>query len=93
MVKKISKLRSKIAKIAKFGHSDRWCCTFDPSLEAGYGAHPPLFLTSAIQMIFGMPLICIIMRATSENGARMTRFPCVRLSTVSVMRKVPIVSG
>ena len=27
--------------------------------------HPPLFLTSAIQMIFGMPLVCIIMRAIS----------------------------
>jgi len=46
--------------------------TYDPSLEAGYGVHPPLFLTSAIQMIFGMPLVCIIMRAISENGDRMT---------------------
>ena len=66
MVKKIIKVEVKNRKNREIRSLRSLVVSHDPSLEAGYGAHPPLFLTSAIQMIFGMPLICIIMRAIRE---------------------------
>ena len=62
------------------------------SLETRCGAHPSSLRTSAIQTIFNVPSICIIMRIISENDDRITRFACVRPSTVSTTRKTPIVS-
>ena len=89
-------MRPKSSKSAKFEASDRqWTPSrraFDPSLETKYGAHLQSLITSAIQMIFKVPLIRIIMRIISENDDRTTRFACVRPSTVSVMKKVLIAS-
>ena len=68
------------------------CCFMLTSLETRCGAHPSSFRTSAIQTIFKVPSICIIMRIISENDDRTTRFACVRPSTVSAMRKTQIVS-
>ena len=67
------------------------CCFLLTSLETRCGAHPSSFRTSAIQTIFKVPSICIIMRIISENDDRTTRFACVRPSTVSTTRKTPIV--
>ena len=68
------------------------CCFLLTSLETRCGAHPSSFCTSAIQTIFKVPSICIIMRIISENDDRTTWFACVRPSTVSAMRKTQIVS-
>ncbi len=68
------------------------CCFLLTSLETRCGVHPSSFRTSAIQTIFKVPSICIIMRIISENDDRTTRFACVRPSTVSTTRKTPIVS-
>ena len=68
------------------------CCFLLTSLDTRCGAHPSSFRTSAIQTIFKVPSICIIMRIISENDDRTTRFACVRPSTVSTTRKTPIVS-
>ena len=62
------------------------------SLETRCGAHPSSLRTSAIQTIFNVPSICIIMRIISENDDRISRFACVSPSTVSTTRKTPIVS-
>ncbi len=63
------------------------CCFMLTSLETRCGAHPSSFRTSAIQTIFKVPSICIIMRIISENDDRTTRFACVRPSTVSTTRR------
>ena len=68
------------------------CCFMLTSLETRCGAHPSSFCTSAIQTIFKVPSICIIMRIISENDDRISRFACVSPSTVSTTRKTPIVS-
>ena len=63
------------------------CCFLLTSLETRCGVHPSSFRTSAIQTIFKVPSICIIMRIISENDDRTTRFACVRPSTVSTTRR------
>ena len=68
------------------------CCFLLTSLETRCGVHPSSFRTSAIQTIFNVPSICIIMRIISENDDRISRFACVRPSTVSTTRKTQIVS-
>ena len=63
------------------------CCFLLTSLETRCGVHPSSFRTSAIQTIFKVPSICIIMRIISENDDRISRFACVRPSTVSTTRR------
>ena len=90
--KKFMKMGSFSSKIAKFDAQRSLRAGLLTSLETRCGAHPSSLRTSAIQTIFKVPSICIIMRIISENDDRTTRFACVRPSTVSTTRKTPIVS-
>ncbi len=91
-LKKFMKMGSFSSKIAKFdAQRSLRAGLLLTSLETRCGAHPSSLRTSAIQTIFNVPSICIIMRIISENDDRTTRFACVRPSTVSTTRKTPIV--
>ena len=92
-LKKFMKMGSFSSKIAKFdAQRSLRAGLLLTSLETRCGAHPSSLRTSAIQTIFNVPSICIIMRIISENDDRTTRFARVRPSTVSAMRKTQIVS-